>query len=90
MNNQLLRDASVFPDGKILESALGKAYPVYSEFMDTITSGEYNLEPEWRYYNDGKAWLCKIQYKKKTVLWLSVWERFFKTSFFFTEKTVTE
>ncbi|MEA4809287.1 DUF3788 family protein, partial [Macellibacteroides fermentans] len=33
-----------------------------------------------------KAWLCKVQHKKKTILWLSVWEGFFKVSFFFTEK----
>lgn len=41
---------------------------------------------EWRYYNDGKAWLCKVTYKKKTVLWLSAWEGFFRTAFYFTEK----
>ena len=41
---------------------------------------------EWRYYNDGKAWLCKVVNKKKTVFWLSIWEHYFKTSFYFTEK----
>ena len=32
------------------------------------------------------AWLAKVVYKKKTILWLSVWKGFFKTSFYFTEK----
>jgi hypothetical protein len=45
-----------------------------------------NLVTEWRYYNDGKSWLCKITFKKKTIIWLSVWENFFRVSFYFTEK----
>ena len=47
----------------------------------------YGILSEWNYYKDGKSWLCKVQHKKKTVLWLSVWEDCFKLSFFFTEKT---
>ena len=31
-------------------------------------------------------WFCKVCHKKKTVFWLSVWEGFFKTAFYFTEK----
>ena len=46
-----------------------------------------NVSMEWRYYNDGKAWLCKCQFKKKTVLWLSIWEGYFQTGFFFTAVT---
>lgn len=83
----LLRDADIFPSEEILKNALGKSvYSVLEHFITTITSEEHGLVIEWRYYNDGKAWLGKIIYKKKTVLWLSVWEGFFKTSFYFTEK----
>ena len=57
-----------------------------SYFLESITNEEYGLTVEWRFYNDGKAWLGKVQHKKKTVLWLSVWDGFFKTSFYFTEK----
>ena len=42
---------------------------------------------EWRYYNDGKAWLCKLTFKKKTICWFSVWDHFFKLGFYFTDKT---
>ncbi|MDR2897539.1 MAG: DUF3788 domain-containing protein [Spirochaetaceae bacterium] len=86
MAEQLLKDVDLFPDDGVLENALGGVFPVYEEFMKTITGEEHSLLPEWRYYNDGKAWLCKIQYKKKTVVWLSVWEGHFRLSFFFTEK----
>ena len=83
----LLRDAGIFPSGKILEEALGKnIYNVLLSFLEAVTNKEYGLVIEWRYYNDGKAWLGKAIYKKKTIFWLSAWEGFFKTSVFFTEK----
>lgn len=83
----LLRDATVEPTAQALENALGaEIYPVYRELLD-IAVNEFGLEYGWRYYNDGKAWLCKVIHKKKTVFWLSIWEGLIKTSFFFTEKT---
>jgi hypothetical protein len=82
----LLRNGDTFPSDKVLKDALGDVYNVLDSFLGTITNEEYVLSFEWRYYNDGKAWLGKAQHKKKTVLWLSVWDGFFKVSFFFTEK----
>ena len=83
----LLRNPEIFPSDKVLKEALGKtAYDVLESFLGTITNEEYALNFEWRFYNDGKAWLGKVSYKKKTVFWLSVWDGFFKTSFYFTEK----
>lgn len=81
-----LRDAEIVPSDKVLKDTLGDVYDVLESFLATITNEAYLLNIEWRYYNDGKAWLCKVQHKKKTILWLSVWEGFFKVSFFFTEK----
>jgi hypothetical protein len=86
MEEILLRDSSIYPSKEVLEKALGNSYNVYNEFIDTITSPELGLFPEWRYYNDGKSWLCKVGYKKKTVFWLSIWENYFKLGFYFTEK----
>lgn len=83
----LLRDADIFPSNMILEDALGEGFNILVSFLKTIRNNEYALTLEWRYYNDdGKAWLGKAVYKKKTIFWLSIWEGFFKTSFFFTEK----
>jgi hypothetical protein len=86
METMVLKEPKVAPTKKVLENALGKTYEVYEELMDTITGKSYELIPEWHYYNDGKAWLCKVQYKKKTVFWLSVWDHYFKMAFYFTEK----
>ena len=82
----LLRNVDTFPSDKVLKDALGDVHIVLESFLGTIRNEEYHLSIDWRYYNDGKAWLGKVQHKKKTVLWLSVWEDFFKVSFFFTEK----
>jgi len=54
---------------------------------------------DWRYYQDGKAWLSKGEYKwtttrgtnkVKPIFWLSLWEGFFKVSFHFSEKVRTQ
>jgi hypothetical protein len=83
----LLSDEGVVPTNSVLEKATGKLlFVVYKQLIDTVTT-EHGLEIQWRYYNDGKAWLCKGLYAKKTVFWLSIWDGFIRTSFFFTDKT---
>lgn len=44
---------------------------------------KHELVPEWRYYKDGKAWLCKVQKKKKTIVWMSAWEGFIQAALYF-------
>lgn len=81
-----LRNPDIEPTSDLIGAALGnKVYAVYEELMSSILPA-LELIPEWRYYNDGKAWLCKVVNKKKTVFWLSIWDGYFKTSFFYTEK----
>ena len=83
----LLRDPDIFPSEEVLRNALGETnYNLFQGFVQNITSPTSGLAMEWRYYNDGKAWLCKVVNKKKTVFWPSIWEHYFKTSFYFTEK----
>lgn len=83
----LLRNSEIFPSDKVLKDTLGDdVYSILESLLRTITSEEYGLTIEWRFYNDGKAWFGKVIHKKKTILWLSVWEGFFKTGFYFTEK----
>ncbi|MDD3338074.1 MAG: DUF3788 family protein [Lachnospiraceae bacterium] len=100
MNNaqQLLRDANIEPTVGMIADGLGATNTVYEKFIEELK--EYNISlMNWRYYNDGKAWLSKGEYKwttargankVKPVFWLSIWEGFFKVSFFFSEKIRTE
>lgn len=89
MENIQLRNPDIRPTNEVLSNILGISFSVYTELMDIITNQPYCFIPEWNYYNDGKAWLCKVCYKKKTIFWLSVWDQYFKIAFYFTEKTKT-
>jgi hypothetical protein len=86
MDRPLLNDPTVPPSPEVLQNALGVSYPVYEKAMAAITGDSFGLVPEWRYYNDGKAWLCKAVFKKKTIFWLSIWDGFFKAGFYFLER----
>ena len=90
MEKPLLNDPDVYPDEEVLSKVLGNSFPVFQLCMTKITGEPLMLNPEWRYYKDGHAWLCKLTHKKKTVFWLSVWDGCFKTTFYFTEKTSAE
>lgn len=85
---QLLKDPGISPMPGALEGELGKeVFALYTSLQEVISSPEMELNAEWNYYTDGKAWLCKVAYKKKTIFWLSAWENHLKASLYFTEKT---
>ena len=86
METQLLREPEIFPSKEVLKNLLGNVYEVLEEIETKLTQDEFALTFNWHYYNDGKSWLCKVCNKKKTVFWLSVWEGFFQTGFFFLER----
>ena len=86
METMLLKEQEIYPSKEVLKSALGKAYNVFEEFEALLTKDEFAITFDWHYYKDSKAWLCKAGHKKKTVFWLSIWDGFFKTSFFFLER----
>ena len=88
---QLLRDINIEPTAEIIAEGLGEANNAYIKFIDGLKGIGISLM-DWRYYNDGKAWLTKGEYKwttprgankVKPIFWMSIWEGFFKVSFFF-------
>ncbi|HBL72412.1 MAG TPA: hypothetical protein DD409_05815 [Bacteroidales bacterium] len=82
-----LTDPTVFPTEEVLLAILGTTtFHLLDTLFNTITAQPSGLTTEWRYYNDGKSWLCKAVFKTKTIFWLSVWPGYFKTTFYFTEK----
>jgi len=85
MEKMILTEPEIFPSKEVLQNALGTAYKVFEDLEAQLT-GECALTFDWHYYKDSKGWLCKVSHKKKTVFWLSVWEGYFKISFFFLER----
>ena len=86
MEKQLLRDPEIFPSREVLKDILGEVYDVLEAFETQLIQNEIASAFDWTYYKDGKSWLCKVAHKKKTIFWLSVWEGYFKVSFFFLER----
>jgi hypothetical protein len=82
----ILKDKNVFPDSEVLRKALNDDFEIFQELETTVTNDANKIAGEWRYYNDGKAWIYKAQYKKKTVFWLSVISTGFIVTFYFNEK----
>ena len=90
---QLLRDQNIEPTSDVIAEGLDASDKAYREFIEGLTS--HDIYIDWRYYNDGKAWLGKALFKWKgarggekemTVFWLSIWSGFFKVSLFIPEK----
>ena len=84
METLALRDGDILPTQEVLEAVLGSSYPAFEELNALLISME--IRPEWNYYRDGKAWLCKMMFKKKNMGWLHVYDGFFRVSFFFMER----
>lgn len=84
INSIELRDETVFPDEEVLRQVLGFSFEAYKRMLDLFDRKD--LTPEWRYYRDGKAWLCKVQKNKRTILWMSAWKGYMQASIYFPEK----
>jgi Protein of unknown function (DUF3788) len=86
MDTPVLGDKSQFPTNQVVLSHLGKAKPLWAALFQYLAAEHPDFTQEWRYYNDGKSWLMKVQHKKKTVFWLSVLKDSFRTTFYVHEK----
>jgi hypothetical protein len=81
INNIELRDESIYPDESVLRVILDQSYETYLDLLELFN--KYDMNYEWRYYHDGKAWLCKVQKKKKTIVWMSAWQGFMQATIYF-------
>ena len=84
MEPLILKDKNVFPTNEVIADVLEASFPAFEEFSASAAAADLTLE--WNYYNDGKAWLCKVLSKKKNLAWLVVYQNYFRTTSYFTEK----
>ncbi len=83
-NQMELRDENIYPDDPVMESILGDSFSAYRELLKLFDKN--GLVYGWRYYKDGKAWLCKVQKKDKTIVWMSAWKGYLQASIYIPEK----
>jgi hypothetical protein len=84
VNKIELSDQTIYPDEMVLKGVLGRSYQAYCALLELFDRNE--MFYEWRYYMDGKAWLCKVQKKKRTIVWMSAWRGFMKAAIYIPEK----
>jgi hypothetical protein len=85
MEQMVLTDKEVYPSEEVIFSHIGKSKKLWISFFDYLHKDLPDFTEEWRYYNDGKSWLMKVQRKSKTVFWLSVIKNHFRVTFYFTD-----
>jgi len=99
VGKQLLCNPDIKPTNGLIAEGLGEAYLAYAKFIKELEEHFAISLMDWRFYNDGKAWLSKGEYKwitlrgankVKPIFWLSIWEGFFKVSFFFSASLQNE
>ncbi len=88
INQVELKDPDIYPDESILKDVLGASFAAYQELLKLYEENE--MLPEWRYYKDGKAWLCKVQKKKKTIIWMSAWKGYMQAAIYFPVRLLDE
>ena len=86
MFHPLLNDPDIFPSDAVLSKTLGRSKPAWNAFMALLKNDYPQMAVDWRFYSDGKTWLCKVTQKADTIFWMSAWDKFFKISFYFTAK----
>lgn len=83
-----LNDESTYPADSVLEKILGASWPAYSRLIEVFDDN--GMTHEWRYYRDGKAWLCKVQKNRRTIVWMSAWKGYVKATIYFPERHIDE
>jgi len=82
----ILKDPDQFPTEEVIYACIGKKKALWILFFSALHERHPDFSEEWRYYKDGKNWLMKVTRKTKTIFWLSVWEKAFKITFYFSDK----
>lgn len=86
MEKPCLNDKTEYPDDEVLKRYLGNATDAWDAFTAFLDDEYPGCSLEWRYYNDGKSWLCKVTKKKKTICWVGVFPGKFETTFYFPDR----
>lgn len=82
----VLGDKNIYPTVELLFSIIGDKKEIWKKTMDYAKENYHGYTEEWRYYNDGKQWLFKLQYKKRTIFWIGILRDTFRITFYFGNK----
>ena len=67
-----------------MKTARENSFPLYQRTVQALSADDIQIT--WNYYNDGKAWMGKLLWKKKNLGWLHIYNGLFKITIYFIEK----
>ena len=82
----MYKDKNVRPSEESVFSDIADKKEFWIDLMNHISENFKDSEGHWNYYNDGKRWLYKQVYKKKTLFWITVYPGTFRVTFYFGDK----
>ncbi|MDX9726501.1 MAG: DUF3788 family protein [Bacteroidales bacterium] len=82
----VLGDPSVFPSEAIISGILDQKTELWQKVIEYVTVNYKDVISGWKYYNDGKQWLFRMQIKKKTIFWSAMLADTFRITFYFGDK----
>jgi hypothetical protein len=86
MEEVYLTNKAVYPADDIIFALLGKTKVFWKSMLEDIETRYPGSAGEWNFYNDGKRWLFKMVYRKKTVFWASVLKDAYRITFYLSKK----
>jgi hypothetical protein len=76
------------PSNADLESALGRAKPVWDQLIADLASEHDVTIQEWRNYSVKAGWALRLKRGKRTIVWLAPFAGSFQVAFIFGDRAV--
>ena len=90
MEKLVFIEKSIMPNDDLIIAVMKNSYSLYVEILDYFKSMSTNTHTEWKYYGKKNGWLLKHFDDKRNIFFLVIYEGYFKVSFTFEDKIVSE
>ena len=81
-----LTDPNVEPTDELINSIIGKNSIYWHKIIKYLSDNYSDITELWRFYNDGKCWLYRTLWKKKTIYWIGILKDTFRVTFYLSDK----
>jgi hypothetical protein len=82
----MLTNSLIHPTDEIIFSYIGEKKEYWKAIMIYMAEMYIGSAGEWNFYNDGKRWLFKMVYRKKTIFWAAILKDSFRVTFYLGNK----
>ncbi|MFN8240912.1 MAG: DUF3788 family protein [Bacteroidales bacterium] len=82
----LLSDRNIVPTDELVHSIMGENKSVWVDMMSFLANKDGGFSGSWNWYNDGKRWIYKMVFRKKTIFWAVLIDGSFRLTCYFGDK----